>query len=120
MNITPTEFQEGRTLAQYLDILVMQGKVIVYTHANQETYTKSMNQKMKAKVSGVRPGLPDYIIITNHKVLFVELKRLKGSRLSEAQEVWLKAIGVGHKRSFATVAYGFEGAKEFIDSHLDL
>lgn len=116
-NTTPTEFAEARTLAEYLDMLLVQKKILAYSHTNQETYTKSWNQKNKNKAMGVRPGLPDYVIVTPSKVLFLELKREKGNYPTKHQKRWIEAISDG-KKATATVAYGFDEAKEFVDDEL--
>lgn len=105
---------EARAVAQYLDLLQTQGKVLVFSHIANETYTKSWNQKSRNKAMGVRSGIPDYVIVTPHYVLFLELKRKKGGVLSPTQKAWLKAIGQG-KQTISGVAKGFDEAKELID-----
>lgn len=103
-------------LTNYLELLKEQGKVIVFSHTAQETYTKSWKQKNKNKRMGVRSGVPDYLIVTKKKLLFIEMKRKKGGVVSKAQKEWIKAInGVGGN---AVVCRGFEEAKKVIEKEL--
>lgn len=117
MNTTPTEYQECVTLAQWLDYLVQQGKVHVYSHTAQETFTKSWKQKGKNKAMGVRPGVPDYIILTPKAVLFIEMKRKQGNKPTEHQKKWIAKIN-NSEYTIASVCYGFDEAKEFVEEHL--
>lgn len=103
-------------LVEYLDILLSQSKIVEYSHTAQETYTKSWQQKRKNKRMGVRSGVPDYIIITPTRVLFIEMKRLKGGRLSLTQKHWIDAIN--NTCCIATVANGFQEAKKFLEENL--
>jgi len=118
MNITPIEYQECVALAQYLDILQTQKKILRYTHIPNETFTKSWNQKMKNKRQGVHPGIPDYIILFPRLLVFLEMKRIKGSSVSVDQMAWitdLSSLGF-----IATVCYGFEHARAIIEDILKM
>lgn len=110
---------EARAVAQYLDLLQSQGRVLVFSHIANETYTKSWSQKSRNKAMGVRSGIPDYVIVTPNYVLFLELKRVKGGVLSKTQKEWLKALSQG-KRTTSGVARGFDEAKKLIDQSLPL
>lgn len=114
MNTTPTEYEITCQVADYLDLLQKQGKVQVFTHAAQETFTKSWGVKMKNKKMGVHPGLADFVIVSPSTILFLELKRLKGGVVSPEQKNWFLALqnrpGVS-----SVIAKGFEEAKKYID-----
>jgi hypothetical protein len=112
----PLEYHECVSLAQYLAILERQGRVIVYSHTAQETFTKSNIQKLKNKRMGVKPGVPDYIVVTKDRVLFIEMKRVKGEKPRETQIRWLEAVR--GKLAVSKCCYGFDQAKEFIESNL--
>lgn len=114
--IIPLEDDECYTLAEYLDVLSTQGKVEVYTHTANETYTKSWKQKRRNTRIGVRPGIPDYVIVTHSTVLFVEMKRTTSGQLSQPQRVWLKSLD--GKPVKATMCRGFDEAKEFISKYI--
>jgi len=114
----PTEEQECISLVAYLDILVNQGKVIVYTCTNQETFTRSWGIKMKNKRMGLKKGLPDYVIVTPDKVIFIEMKRAKKSlsKLGVEQKQWNEAINKTGGHAF--IAYGYEEAKKYLERTL--
>jgi len=109
----PLEIQEGYALAGYLLYLQRQGKIQVYSHLPHEQYTNSRTIKKKNKWSGVRAGVPDYIIVIKDKVIFLELKRKVGGVVSADQKEWLLALD--NKLTVSTVAKGFDEAKKFID-----
>lgn len=113
-------------VAEYCEVLLLQKKITAFSHIPQETFTKSWVTKNKNKAMGVRPGVPDMLIVFPDKVLFLELKRLNGGVVSEAQRVWIEALnkvrleGESGKGSvFATIAHGFDEAKSAIDYFLE-
>lgn len=106
-----SEYTECLTLVDYLETLRNQGKVILFTHIPNETFTKSWSVKAKNMRMGVRRGFPDYVIITQKGMLFIEMKARKG-KLSEDQTEWLEYL------PNAYVCYGFDEAKEVIDKQL--
>lgn len=115
-NLTPYEDEECKVLVQYLELLQKQGHDILFSHIAQETYTKSWKQKNRNKAVGVRPGLPDYVIIINECLIFLEMKRKKGGTLSKAQKLWFLALR--NTGASVYVAKGFDEAKDLIDSFL--
>lgn len=113
---TLTEYEECILLVDYLLDLLDKKLITHFTHIPNETYTTSRNAKRKNKLQGVRPGFPDYIILTNTKILIIEMKRSKGGVVSDYQQSWinqLELLGITVK-----VCYGFEEAREFIDTNL--
>lgn len=114
-----TEHDEAVLLAKYLDLLVEQKKVRRFSHIAQETFTRNWGTKNKNKAEGVRPGVPDYIIITkDYELLFIELKRVKGGVVSEAQRGWIADLNAMGMPIHAHISYGFDEAKKVIDYHL--
>lgn len=107
------EEAECVALVEYLELIKDSKNVIVYSHTAQETYTKSWRQKHRNKSMGVRPGVPDYIIVTDKLVIFLEMKRKKGGRLREDQKVWLEAVE--GKKVVSQVCNGFDEAKKFFE-----
>ena len=103
---TPTEHEEACVLADYLDCLGLQ-----YTKTAQETFTRSWKQKNKNKAEGVKPGLPDYIIVINGKLVFIELKRKKGGTVSLHQKKWIEELN----KCEGVVAEVCRGADEAIE-----
>ena len=91
MAIIPTEHEECIALVQYLKI-----RGIKHTHINNEMFTNSWKQKNKAKAEGVSKGFPDYCIVIKNKLLFIEMKRVKGGVVSEEQKEWIEKLnGIG-------------------------
>lgn len=106
MNTTPTEHEEAKILHQYLSL-----RGITHTHICNETYTTSWKQKAKNKAEGVSPGVPDYMIILDSKLIFIELKRVKGGQVSESQKSWIAALNGCE----SVQAFICKGAQEGID-----
>ena len=104
-------------VAEYLEVLKTAGKVQCYSHIPNNTFTKYQSVKRKNTAMGVRAGVPDMLIVFQDKVLFLELKRLKGGVLSPFQKEWVKALAHTEKVS-AMVAAGWDEAKRAIDLHL--
>jgi hypothetical protein len=112
------EFHECVDLVKYLEDLKLLGKVLVYSHTPNETYTPYHNQKTKNRMMGVRAGLPDYVVVTKTDVLFIEMKRASGkNKATLDQKIWLQALA--DKPVYSKVCYGFDEAKQFIDFSLE-
>jgi hypothetical protein len=114
--LIPSEYHECVILVSHLEELKIQGKVKLFTHISNETYTKYWSVKAKNKMMGVRPGIPDYLVVTAKELLFIEMKRTKGGVVGKEQKEWLKfltAIGVQ-----AVVCKGAEEAITFLDANV--
>lgn len=115
----PTEYEEQCALVDYLEL-----KGLLFSKVAQETFTKSWQQKMKNRRSGLRKGLPDMFIYIpperaacNVMLLAIEMKRPKGGRVSPEQKVWLESLdGIPHVA--AKLANGFEEAKVIVDKYV--
>jgi len=114
-NTTPLETPEQIAFVDYLKILKVQKKIIRFTAIPNSTYTTSWNQKRLNKAMGVCPGLPDLFIITaNHNLLYIEMKRQKGSITSPEQKEWIADIN-DCDNAQAFICKGFAEAKIVID-----
>lgn len=114
-----TEYELTCQVAQYLDLLQSLGKVKLYSHIPNETFTKSWSVKMKNKKQGVHKGVPDFIIIFRHSVFFLELKKEKGGSISPEQRQWIYALqDLGSLSVNAEIAKGWDEAKKAIDQYL--
>jgi len=112
-NVKPdilTEYQEQCLLVQYLE-----AKKIKFSKIAQETFTRDWGTKMKNKLSGLRPGLPDMLIILPKKLLFIEMKRTKGGSVKPDQKEWIEELNK-IDNVYAFVAKGYEEAKKIIES----
>jgi len=113
--IIPLEEAECKTLVEYMKLFPRQ---IKYSHLHQEMYTTSHRQKQKAKILGVEPGVPDYIIIINNQLIFIEMKRISGSKIQESQKEWRIALVRAGIESY--ICKGFDEAKPIIDQYLKI
>ena len=106
------EYNESVAFAEYLELLKAQGKVRLYSHIPNETYTTSWNQKLKNKRMGVSKGFPDYVILTEDELVVIEMKRRRGGVTSKEQKAWIdefQRLGIR-----AGVCEGFDQAIEFL------
>lgn len=110
--VMPTEYQECLAFVDYLETLKSQGKILLYSHIPNETYTTSWSAKGKNRAMGVHKGFPDYIIITNADIVCVEMKRRKEGKVSVEQEEWIEALNGVDVPS--RVCYGAEEAIHFV------
>jgi|ERR1700690_779823 len=78
-------------------------------------------EALKFKRCGVQPGVPDLCIPIpsgSYHGLFLELKREKGGRVSDAQIYWLTFLR--EQGYYADVGNGFEEAKQIVINYLAL
>ena len=106
----PTEAQEARTLAAYLRV-----RGYKFTHIANETGSGrgARFQGIRNKQQGVSPGFPDYIVLVNDNIIFIELKRTKGGVLSQAQKDWIAALEEAGQT--VRVCKGAQAAIDFIE-----
>jgi len=119
--IVPTEEQDCVAFAQWLDL-----HRIRFSHVPMETFTKSRRVKGRNAAMGVRPGVPDYVIVLEkqtdggfdgrttkfeRRLLFVEMKRegASPSRVSPEQRQWIEELGTVPGVT-AVVCRGYEEA----------
>ena len=113
-----TENELTIQVAEYLDILKSQGKVVLFTHVANELRTTPW-AGAKRKRMGLRKGFPDFVIVYQNSVLFLELKREKGGSISSDQKTWIKALNELYSVEVkAYVAKGWDEAKHLIDLHI--
>jgi hypothetical protein len=127
------EAEHQKALVQYLILLERQGKILTFFAVPNGTYLQGntvqrAKQMSRLKKEGLRDGVSDIVVVTLDKVLFIELKRpakvLKSKKLSYAginvsdhQKAFLEQINKGFV-SRGEVCYGFNDAKNFIESML--
>ena len=110
----PTELQEHIALAQWLNLK----KIRFYHPANGGV--RSPKEGAKFKAMGTSPGIPDICIpipIYPYHGLYIELKRIRKSRISPAQQGWIDFLN--NEGYLAKVCLGFDNAKYVIDKYLD-
>jgi hypothetical protein len=109
INNTLLEEQEQELLVRYLD-----DRGYKYSAIGHSTFTKSWKVKARNKRMGVKQGVPDLLVIVRNHLLWIELKRVKGGRLSEPQKDWLTAL-TDCEGVFAVVAKGHREAIQHIE-----
>ena len=113
--IIPSEFQEQVALVQWLDI-----KGLKYSSIPNSTYTKSIQQKIKNKQSGLRPGLPDLLVaLPGVGVIWIELKRTKRGVVSAVQQSWVDTLNACPGNQ-AYICLGADAAIAIIESFIKL
>lgn len=104
-----SEYEECLVFVEYLEL-----RGLLFTHIPAETFTKSWGIKMRNKRMGVRRGFPDYAISYKDKLLFVEMKRKKGSVTSPEQNVWISRLDKV-KGVSAIISFGADEAIAFVE-----
>lgn len=109
----PLESEEAKTLVAYLR---MRG--LKFTHIANETghSPEAKRRAIRMKQQGVSRGFPDYLIIANHHLYGVELKRQHGSQVSPEQRTWILALNDAGIPTI--VARGADEAIKFIESKI--
>lgn len=112
--MNPTEKEEARTLVAYLRI-----KGLKFTHIGNETghSPEAKRRAISLKQQGTSRGFPDYMIIVNGSLLFIELKRLKGSSTSPEQHAWVAALNEVNNVE-AHICRGADEAIKIIERYL--
>jgi hypothetical protein len=109
----PTEFQEGIMLVAWLRI-----HGYTFAHVANETghSPEAKRRAIRVKQSGGSKGFPDYVIcLPGVGMLYIELKRLKGSVTSPEQHAWIDAINQC-PGSQAFICKGWEVAVKVVES----
>lgn len=84
----PSEEMEQATFVQWLEL-----KGIPFSAIPNSTYTTSWSQKNKNTRTGLRPGLPDLLLVLPHSCLiFIEMKKQKRGVVSAAQKQWIETL----------------------------
>ena len=112
-SLIPTEHQEQSLVIQYCNL-----KKIPIFHIPNGSY-KSLTARVKAKKEGLKSGIPDLMIPVankNYHGLFIEMKRVKNSKVSVHQKQWIELLNKqGYK---AIVCYGNNEAIKEIENYI--
>src|SRR5512139_2703436 len=101
----PSEAYESQRFVAWLEA---QG--LLFSHIPNESPSK--RQAIKNKRLGTRRGVPDFLVLVPGKVIFVELKRQRGGRVSPEQKIWVAALTAAGCP--AKVCCGAQEAIEFV------
>lgn len=112
MNQSPTEAQEQAALVEWCDLMR-----IPVVHIPNEGKRTLANGRELARM-GLRRGFPDLFIAAARNGfhgLFIELKRIKGGRVTEPQQKWIDFL---NKHGYhAVICYGADEAIKEIRSY---
>lgn len=111
--VIPTEADEARTLVAWLRV-----KGIRFSHSPNETghSMEARRRAIRMKQQGTSRGFPDYCVIVKSGVIFIELKRRVGGRVSPEQQQWLDDLNQAGVPAY--VARGAEEAITLVSRHL--
>ena len=120
MRETPKEAQEQKVLFEWLAINSRKWPELRLCFAIPNGGRRDTIEAKHLKDQGVKPGVPDVCLPAARGPwhgLYIELKRRKGGRLSDAQRRWLEAL---RKQGYAAyVAYGWKDAAALIEDYLN-
>ena len=113
-NKCPTEFQEQKKLAEYLDY---QGYCWCHVPNGGNRDAKT---GYKMKMQGVKPGVPDVLIFDKPEKspehisgVVIELKRKKGGQVKESQDKWLQILD--NRGWLTNVCHGADEAIDWLE-----
>ena len=115
----PTESEEQQALFRWAayETCVMPELALLYHVPNEGQRTRANGGRMKAE--GLKAGVPDICLPVargGFHSLYIELKRIKGGKLSDAQADWLERLAKeGH---YCTICKGWNAAKQTITEYL--
>lgn len=116
----PSEHEEQKNLIYWCEVMSSKYPDLKWIYAIPNGGDRYEAVAAKLKAEGVKPGVPDLCLPVPKKTyhgLYIEMKRLKGVKVSGNQKKWLSAL---KERGYSVcVCNGFEAAKEKILSYLE-
>ena len=119
MNI-PTEAQEQTALFQWA--AMMEGRIpeLRLMHHCPNGGSRNAREAHNLRLQGVKPGIPDIFLPCargQYHGLYIELKRIKGWKISAAQIEVMDALA---EQGYAVeICYGWEQARDVIMGYLN-
>ena len=121
MNRVPLEAFEQELIFKWRDQNKIKYPDLALLHSSGNGLRLTPGQATKAKKQGLTKGLPDIFLPVpknNYYGLFIELKRIKGGKVSPEQEMFIKALEKqGYK---AKVCHGHQESIEIIKEYLGI
>jgi len=116
---SPTEAQEQRALFEWAAWASARYPALNLLYHIPNGGSRNPAEARHLKDQGVKPGVPDICLPVPNKIyhaLYIELKRRKGGRTSDAQRQWIADLnGYGNR---AVVCNGWEEARDVILDYL--
>lgn len=118
----PTEHDEQVMLFKWASLMVKQGIYeLDLLYAIPNGARTSMRTAVKLKAEGLKRGFPDIALpVARHGFhgLFIEVKRLRGGRISKDQRLWHERLII--QRHKVMLAVGWRDAALALCHYLDL
>ena len=122
-NTSPLEKEEQQNFVSYCEmnnitvVSTQNGFKMPKTAFNWAAYSNSL------KRMGLRKGFPDLIVLARnktktHEVLFIEMKRQQGGRVSDEQKEWIERLD--NEGYCVGVAKGCESAIKILTQYLEM
>lgn len=120
MKNVATEAQEQKALFQWAELAKGRYPELALMYHIPNGGTRNSIEAHNLKLQGVKAGVPDICLPVargQYHGLYIELKRIKGGVVSEAQRGWINALNrVGY---CAVVCKGWEDARQKIENYLN-
>ena len=120
-NPFPTEHEEQAALFKWADEMSEECPALKLLYAIPNGTYKSIAAAKKFAAEGLRSGVPDICLpVSNgrYHALYIEMKRIKGGRISPEQKDWIDMLN--NAGNFAIVCYGADSARSAIIEYLGI
>ena len=115
----PTEDAEQAALFRWAERAACTMPELRLLYAVPNGGYRHVTTAVNLKRTGVKAGVPDICLPVARggcHALYIELKRVKGGKVSEAQREWQAALNA--QGNMAVVCYGWEDARKVIENYL--
>ena len=119
-NNAPSEGVEQATLFSWAKMQEYRWPELRLLHHIPNGGSRGKAEAARFKAEGVKAGVPDLFLPVArgpYHGLFIEMKRQKGGKVSDAQKAWIATLTV--QGYLAAVCYGWKDAAELIEDYLD-
>jgi len=113
----PLETIEQQTLVKYCRLKKLLAFSVPNGSVLKGTPLQRARQMAKLKAEGLLVGTSDYIVLLPNQILFIELKRTKGSTTSKEQKEFIEKVNK-YPYAVGIIAKGSKIAIEFIESYM--
>ena len=104
-------------------IIYLKEKRLIHASISNENILSYLNRSIAARVMkelkemGLQKGFTDLMVMLPNKIIFIEMKRIKGSKTSHEQKVWNLVLDALPYAS-AYICKGCDEAIEVIENEL--
>lgn len=116
----PTEANEQAALFRWADVASGAHPELKLLHHIPNGGSRDPREAHNLRLQGVKPGVPDIFLPVpkgRHHGLYIELKRVRGGRVSDDQRAWLDRLN--HLGYRALVCKGWQEAQTAILDYLN-